>query len=189
MKFHFSRLSSPNNVSKRMCVPAALFRAFQEEETGPWFHFDTDPVPYNAYGWWTTSGPDPCRGFGYDAKTGYVPSDSYYAGRFCMVTPGANPGIMGLFAVDQWEQDASRKNTVAILPNNIDRRVIYDSAVIFASITINRVGNQASDCGEDWSDTAVGMAAAKHVSGRYPCQNPTCEKYSSDILSLYKKYR
>ena len=179
-----------DNVSKRMCVPAALLRAFQEEETGPWFHFDENPVPYNTYGWWTTTSPNPCyKGFGYDALTGYFPADSYDAGKFCMKTPGANPGIMGLFAVDQLEQDASRKNTIAILPNNIDRRVIFDCAVIFASITINRVGNQASDCGEDWSDTAVSMAAAKHVSGRYPCQNATCEKYVSDILSFYKKYK
>lgn len=176
-------------VNKRICVPAALLRAFQEEETGPWFKYYDNPVPYNTYGWWKTSSADPCKGFGYDAKTGYVPTDSYYAGRFCMITPGANPGIMGLFAIDQWEQDTTRKNTIEFLPNNIDRRVIFDNAIIFASATINRVGNQAPACGEDWSDTVINIAAAKHVSGQYPCSNATCEKYCNDILSLYKQYR
>ena len=174
-------------VNKRICVPAALLRAFQEEETGPWFHYYDNPVPYNTYGWWKTSAADPCKGFGYDTKTGYVPSDSYYAGRFCMITPGATPGIMGLFAINQWEQDTTRKNTVEFLPNNIDRRVIFDAAIIFASATINRVVEP--ECGEVWSDDVVNTAAAKHVSGQYPCTNTTCEQYSNDILSLYKKYR
>jgi len=176
-------------VNKRICVPAALLRAFQEEETGPWFHYYDNPVPYNTYGWWKSSSADPCKGFGYDTKTGYVPGDSYYAGRFCMITPGATSGIMGLFAINQWEQDTTRKNTLEFLPNNIDRRVIFDAAIIFASATINRVGNQAPVCGEDWSDTVVNIAAAKHVSGQYPCPNTTCEKYCNDVLSLYKQYR
>ena len=177
-------------VNKRMCIPVALLMAFQTAETGAWFKIN-EPASiikiYNTYGWWTTAAADPCKGFGYDAKTGYVPSDSYYAGRFCMITPGANPGIMGLFAIDQWEQDTTRKNTVEFLPNNIDRRVIFDAAIIFASATINRVVEP--ECGEVWSDDVVNTAAAKHVSGQYPCQNTTCEKYSNDILSLYKKYR
>ena len=100
-----------------------------------------------------------------------------------------NPGQTGIFSISQWEQDVTRKNTVKFLPNSIDRRVIFDAALIFASATINRVWNQAPDCGQDWSNTAVGIAAAKHVSGQYTCINAICEKYSSDILSLYKKYR
>ena len=174
-------------VNKRICVPVALLRAFQEEETGPWFNYYDNPVPYNTYGWWKTSSADPCKGFGYDAKTGYVPADSYYANKFCMITPGANPGQMGLFSINQWEQDTTRKNTIAFLPNNIDRRVIFDNAMIFASATINRVVEP--ECGEVWPDDVVNTAAAKHVSGQYPCTNTTCEQYCNDVLSLYKKYR
>jgi len=166
-------------VNKRICVPVALLRAFQEAESGTWFKYTDNPVPYNTYGWWTTAGgPDPCHGMGYDESTGYVFPDHYNKSIFCMITPGANPGQAGLFSLSQWEQDTSRKNTIAFLPNNIDRRVAFDDTLIFASITINRVVEPS--CGETWSDDVVRQAALKH-------NNSTT--YSDEILSLYKKYR
>ncbi len=179
-------------ISKtRWCVPAALLRAFQEAETGSWFHYSDDPVPFNTYGWWTTAAPDPCKGFGYDTSTGYVPNDSYKAGTFCRVTPGANPGTMGVFAIDQWEQDTTRKYSVLIIPNNFDRRVIFDNALIFAIAEMNRIGNQAPACGVVWPDDVVILAAKKHLCGNTTCTCITQNGYSycDQVLSLYKKYR
>ncbi|EKE14987.1 MAG: hypothetical protein ACD_12C00206G0001, partial [uncultured bacterium] len=172
------------DVSRRMCIPAALLMAFQIEETGAWISPNAPESfvrLYNTYGWWKTSAADPCRGFGYDESTGLVPSDSYYANRFCMLTPGANPGQMGIFSINQWEQDVSRKNTLAILPNKIDRRVFFDNAVILASITLNRVGNPPSNC-NDWPDDIIKLAAEKHQGS---CGN----NYCADVLKYYKQYR
>ena len=174
-------------VNKRICVPAALLRAFQEAESGAWVEYNSfNPAPYNTYGWWKTTGPDPCKGVGYDETTGYTFPDMAVQKK-CANPLSTNPGQTGIFSINQWEQETSRKNTIEFLPNNIDRRVIFDAAIIFASATINRVVEP--ECGEVWSDDVVNTAAAKHVSGQYPCTNTTCEQYSNDILSLYKKYR
>lgn len=176
-------------VSKRICVPPALLRAFQEEETGSWFHYDDNPGPYNTYGWWKTGSGDPCVGFGYHTATGIVPSDSVKAGTQCKnPVGGTDIGIMGLIQISQQEEEVSRKNTIAFLPNSIDRRVIFDNALIFASITINRVVEPP--CGEEWSDDVVRLAAEKHQGVcQYDYGNGNVRNYCDDILSLYKKYR
>jgi len=173
-----------DEVSKRVCIPTALLMAFQTEETGAWISPNAPESfvrLYNTYGWWKTSAADPCRGFGYDESTGLVPSDSYYANRFCMVTPGANPGQMGIFSINQWEQDVTRKYTAVILPNNIDRRVFFDNALIFAIATINRIGSTPKNC-TVWSDDEVKIAAEKHQGS---CGN----NYCADVLKYYKQYR
>lgn len=43
------------------------------------------------------------------------------------------------------------ENTLAFLPNNIDRRVIFDNAIFFASAIINRV-IEPDNCGNVWMD-------------------------------------
>ena len=95
--------------------------------------------------------------------------------------PGANPGIMGLFAIDQWEQDVTKKYTVAVLPKNIDRRVIYDSAVIFAYATRARVGTPPTNC-DDWPDSVIKIAAEKHYGN---CTS----NYCANILKYYNQYK
>jgi len=168
-------------VNKRICVPVALLRAFQEKESGAWVKYSSfNPIPYNSYGWWTDpAGPDPCKGIGYDETTGYTFPDMAIQKR-CVNPLTTNPGQTGIFSISQWEQDTSRKNTVAFLPNNIDRRVMFDNALIFASITVNRVTEP--ECGEDWSDDVVRLAAEKHLGS---CGHNYCD----DVLNYYKQYK
>jgi len=174
------------DVSRRECIPAALLMAFKTEETGDRFKNDSSSTiqTYNIYGWWKTGAGDPCYGFGYHTQTGIVPSDSVKAGTKC-ATAASNQtdlGIMGLIQISQWEQDVSRKYTTETLPNNIDRRVLFDNALIFAIITKNRVGNQAPDSCTDWPDDIVRLAAEKHYG--------TCgDNYCDNVLRYYKQYK
>ena len=166
-------------VSKRVCFPPALLMAFQTEETGAWVNINepsSSVKKYNFYGWWNNPAIDPCHGFGFDEATGLSSN-----GVFCMRTPGANPGQMGLFSLNQFEEDAARKYTKSILPNNLDRRVWFDDALIFAIITKNRIGNPPKNC-NDWPDDAIKTAAEKHQGS---CGN----NYCVDVLKYYKQYR
>ncbi|MFH0979515.1 MAG: hypothetical protein V1803_01045, partial [Candidatus Roizmanbacteria bacterium] len=181
-------------VNKRMCFPVALLRAFQTKESGVFFNFNNPSSIikiYNTYGWWITGAGDPCFGLGYHTQTGIVPPDSVNAGVRCRNAVGDpnDLGIMGILQISQWEQDVSRKNTIATLPKNIDRRVLFDNAIIFASITKNRVGNPPANC-NDWPDEAVLIAAEKHLGVcQYNYGNGNAGNYCKEILQLYKQYR
>ncbi len=174
-------------VNKRECIPVALLMAFQTEESGAFFDKNNPPSIikiYNTYGWWQTGAGDPCFGLGYHSQTGIVPQDSVKAGIRCRNAVGnlADQRIMGILQIGQWEQEVSRKNTISTLPKNIDRRVLFDNAIIFASITKNRVGNLAPDSCDDWPDDVIRLAAEKHYG--------SCgDNYCTDILKYYKQYK
>ncbi len=181
-------------VSKRMCFPPALLMAFQTKESGPFFK-STNPESvikiYNTYGWWKTGAGNPCFGLGYHTQTGIVPPDSVSAGTRCRNAVGSpdDIGVMGIFQISQWEQDVSRKNTSATLPKNIDRRVLFDNALIFASITKNRAGTVPKDC-NNWPDDVIKMVAEKHHGVcNYNYGNGNTGNYCTDILKLYKQYK
>ena len=182
-------------INKRQCIPVALLRAFQNRESGVFFNFNNPSSVikiYNTYGWWKTGAGDPCFGLGYHTQTGIIPQDSVRAGERCR-NAGGNPtdiGIMGILQISQWEQETSRKNTISTLPKNIDRRVLFDNALIFASITKNRIGNPPSDC-DDWPDDVVRTAARKHLGSvcEYNYGNGNAGNYCDEILKLYKQYR
>lgn len=173
-------------VSKRACIPAALLMAFQTEESGAFFSKNNSPSIikiYNTYGWWETGAGDPCFGLGYHTQTGIVPQDSVNAGTRCQnaIPSGDDQGIMGVLQISQFEQDATRKYTKITLPNNIDRRVLFDNALIFAIATKNRIGDAPKNC-DDWPDDVIRTAAEKHYG--------SCgDNYCSDVLKYYKQYR
>lgn len=181
-------------VGKRTCFPPALIRAFQDQESGAFFKYSNPPSVikiYNTYGWWKTGAGDPCFGLGYHTQTGIVPSDSVKAGTQCRNAVG-NPTdikIMGIIQISEWEQEVSRKHTIAHLPKNIDRRVLFDNALIFAYITRSRVGNPPKDC-NNWPDDAVKTAAEKHHGVCvYDYGTGNAGNYCTKILQLYKEYK
>lgn len=182
-----------SEVSKRMCFPPALLMAFYIEESEVFFRKTNPPTTikiYNTYGWWKTGAGDPCFGLGYHTQTGIVPQDSVRAGVQCRNAVG-NPndiGIMGVFQISQEEETVSRKNTIATLPKNIDRRVLFDNALIFASITKNRAGQVPKDC-NNWPDDVIKMVADKHHGGCLITENASGGNYCNDVLRLYKQYR
>lgn len=181
------------DVSKRMCVPVALIMAFQTEETGPWFKID-EPASkikiYNTYGWWKTGAGNPCTGFGFHGQTGIIPADSVNAGGKCQ-NPVGNPNdiaIMGIFQISQWMQDATRKYTILTLPNNIDRRVIFDAALIFAQSARNNFKIAPSDC-NNWTDAEIRTVAEKYHGTCIITENATGGNYCNDIVKLYKQFK
>jgi len=182
-------------VNKRECIPVPLLMAFQTQESGSFFNKDNPPSIikiYNTYGWWQTGAGDPCFGLGYHSQTGIVPQDSVKAGVRCRNAVGnlADQRIMGILQIGQWEQEVSRKNTISTLPKNIDRRVLFDNAIIFASITKNRVGNLAPDSCDDWPDDVIKIAAEKHHgSCEYNYGNGKSGNYCTEVLQLYKQYK
>lgn len=161
-----------NDVQKRLCVPAALLKSIQLEETGTITanFVQGNFTFFNTYGWWNNSKVtqrDICGARAYSVQSGIVPYDSKFAGTSCnnAIQPDAyDQVIMGLLQVSQQEQDLSFKNTSKVITTGkIDRRVLYDNALIFASVTLNKVGNLAeTGCG-DWSFKAVVRAACKHL--------------------------
>lgn len=183
-----------DEVGKRTCFPPALLKAFQQEETGAWFKLNQPASvvkTYNTYGWWIDGSGDPCFGFGYHTQTGIVPSDSVKAGTRCRNAVGSTNdiGIMGIIQISQQEEDVTRKHTIKILPKNIDRRVLFDNALIFAIATRNRVGNPPKDC-NNWPDDMIKLAAEKHQGvcvADY--KNGNTRNYCTDILNLYKQYK
>jgi len=181
-------------VGRRACFPAALLLAFQQEESGAFFSANSSPSIvkiYNTYGWWQTGAGDPCFGLGYHTQTGIVPSDSVGAGTQCRNSVG-NPtdiGIMGILQISEEEENLTRKYTKETLPKNIDRRVLFDNALIFAIATKNRVGSVPKNC-DDWPDDAVMTAAEKHQGvcvADYG--NGNTRNYCKDILQMYKKFK
>lgn len=175
-------------VGKRACIPAALLMAFKTEETGERFKNDsaTTIKIYNTYGWWQTGTGDPCYGYGYNTATGFVPSDSVSAGTHCWGgAGGADLKIMGLLQISEEEETLTRKYTKKTLPNNIDRRVFFDNALIFAIATNNRIGVTPKSC-TVWTDDEVQIAAEKHYGS---CYISATRNYCNEVLKLYKQYR
>jgi len=176
-------------VSKRVCMPTALLLAFQTEESGAFFN-PNNPAStikiYNTYGWWNTGAGDSCFGLGYNTSTGIVPADSNMAGTRCRNGVGGDDlKIMGLLQVSEEEQTLTRKYTIKTLPNNIDRRVIFDNALIFSIATNNRIGVTPKNC-NDWTDNEVQIAAEKHYGS---CYISATRNYCNEVLKLYKQYR
>lgn len=174
-------------VSKRMCIPTALLHAFQTQESGPFFPYNSSPSTikiYNTYGWWIDGKGDPCFGLGYSTQSGLVPQDSVKAGQICRnpVQPEAyDQKIMGIFQISEYEQNAAYKYLKDIFPKNYDRRVLFDNAMIFAIITKNRLGDPPKNC-NDWPADAIKIAAEKHYG--------SCgDNYCTNILNYYKQYK
>lgn len=174
-------------VSKRMCIPVALLHAFQTQESGPYFPYNSSPSIikiYNTYGWWINGKGDPCFGLGYFTQSGLVPEDSIKAGQICRnpVQPNAyDQKIMGIFQISESEQNSAYKYLKDIFPKNYDRRVLFDNAMIFALITKNRLGNPPKNC-DDWPADAIKTAAQKHYG--------SCgDNYCANILKYYKQYK
>lgn len=173
-------------VQERMCVPAALLYAVQQTESGAWWPANTDSSKvkiYNKYGWWLDGSGSSCTGMGYHVQTGIVPIDAVDAGTKCQnpIPSGANQEIMGLWQISKYEEEAAKKYLTKIIKGNIDRRVIFDSAVIFAVITKNRLGNPPKDCA-NWPTDAIKTAAEKHYRS---CGDNYCDK----VLKYYKEYK
>ena len=181
-------------VGKLTCFPPALLMAFQQKETGVFFNKDNPSSvikTYNTYGWWTTGTGDPCFGLGYHTQTGIVPQDSVKAGTRCRNAVGDpnDIGIMGVLQISDEEQKLTRKYTLPILPKNIDRRVIFDNALIFAIATKNRVGTVPRSC-NDWPEETISIAAEKHHGVcRYDYGGGNTGNYCSDIIKLYRQYK
>jgi len=179
-----------NEVQERMCVPAAFMKAIQEIETGERFrNYAAAHLKFiNTYGWWNSdsvSENDLFNGYAYSAQHGTVPSDSKFAGEriATAIQPNAyDQVIMGVNQISQQEQEVTRKNTVKVLPNNIDRRVVFDNLVIFASATLGRVGNATKTSCSDWPESTVRLAAEKHYGS---CGDSYCDR----AWSLYKQYK
>lgn len=185
------------DVQKRMCVPAALMKAIQSEETGSRFlTFAGQKFEMlNTYGWWNRtdiSKNDLFLAAAYSAQSGNAPSDGRFANEHIAkaIQPGAyDQMIMGMLQVSQQEQDASFKNTSKVITaGKIDRRVIYDNALIFASVTKNKVGNLAeTGCG-DWSFKAVARAACKHLGGCNYNYGANNGNYCTKICNHYNDF-
>jgi len=173
-------------VQQRMCVPAALLYAFQQAETGAWWPVNSASSKvkiYNKYGWWLDGSGSSCTGMGYYTQIGVVPSDAVDAGTVCQkpIPSGADQAIMGLWQISKYEEDAAKKSIGKIIKGSIDRRVIFDNAIIFAIITKNRLGDPPKNC-SDWPADAIKTAAEKHYG--------TCgDNYCNKVLNYYKQYK
>ncbi len=172
-------------VSQRECIPAALLHAFQTEESGAWWSTNDSSSKvkiYNKYGWWLDGSGSSCTGMGYHTATGVVPGDAVDAGSVCQnALGGYDQGIMGIIQISQFEEDAAKKYITSIIKGKIDRRVLFDNAVIFAIITKNRLGTPPTSC-TDWPADAIKTAAEKHQGS---CGN----NYCADVLKYYKQYK
>ncbi len=182
------------DVAKRMCVPYPLLMAERTEESGAWFNNMTAATVkmYNTYGWWTSASKSTvCSGLGYYTQSGLIPSDSTIAlqdGPSC--TNGAQPGaydqkIMGLFQVGETEQNGALNYIKSIIPGKVDRRILFDNAVIFSIITKNRVGSYPAPSCTDWPQETVKHIAEKHFGAcAYAGGN-----YCTEIWDLYRSFK
>jgi hypothetical protein len=175
-------------VSKRACIPYALLMATRTEESGSWMNGMSAATTkfYNTYGWWKSAGKgEICYALGYYTQSGLIPADS--GGGSCNegVQPGAyDQKIMGLMQMSEQEEQVTRKYTSPSLPKSIDRRVLFDNALIYAFATKNRLGTVPKSC-DDWPEDAVKAVAEKHFGAcGYPGGN-----YCNEIWALYKKFR
>jgi len=111
-----------------------------------------------------------------------APADAVDAGTVCQnALGGYDQAIMGILQINQDEENAAKKYITNVIKGSIDRRVLFDNAVIFAIITKNRLGTPPSNC-TDWPDDAVREAAEKHYG--------SCgDNYCTNILKYYKQYK
>ncbi|MCX6731912.1 MAG: hypothetical protein NTV98_00015 [Candidatus Roizmanbacteria bacterium] len=180
-------------VSKRMCIPVALLKATQQEESGERYRsFANSKFSLaNRYNWWNDASVtelDYFNGVAYYTQSGKGPTDSKFPGAKIAqaVQPDAyDQQIMGPEQISQQEQDVSRKNTIKILPKNIDRRVLFDNLIIYASITKNRLGKAPSSC-DDWPEDAVKTVAEKHYGS---CNIGGGRNYCTEVWNLYKSFK
>lgn len=183
-----------HDVSKRSCVPYALLMATRTIESGAWMNGMNASVTklYNTYGWWKSAGKgEVCYALGYYTQSGKIPPDSTVAlqsGPSC--TNGVQPGaydqkIMGLMQVSEQEEQVTRKHTQKTLPKNIDRRVLFDNALIYAIATKNRAGGSPMPSCDDWPQGTVQLVAEKHFGAcKYSGGN-----YCTEVWNLYKKFK
>ncbi len=182
------------DVSKRMCIPVALLKATQQEESGERYRsfVNSKFSLANRYNWWNEASVtqlDYFNGVAYYTQSGKGPTDSKFPG--VQIAKAAQPGaydqqIMGSQQISQQEQEVSRKNTIKILPKNIDRRVLFDNLIIYASITINRVGSSPHPNCDDWPEETVKLAAEKHYGS---CNIGGGRNYCTEIWNLYKSFK
>lgn len=184
-----------HEVEKRACVPYALLMAIKTTESGASFKTANASTikMYNTYGWWKTASlADTCGGFGYHTQTGLVAPDSPHAGQKCS-SPIGNPTdikIMGILQISEWEQEVTRKNTIKTLPKNIDRRVLFDNALIFAWATRGRAGNSPQPSCTDWPEETVKLVAEKHHGVcKYDYGNGAAGNYCTKIWELYRSFK
>jgi len=177
-------------VSKRACIPYALLMATRTQESGAWMKNLSSATAkmYNTYGWW--KGADKgsvCAALAYYTQSGLIPPDS--GGGSC--TNGVQPGaydqkIMGLMQMSEQEEQVTRKNTIKILPKNIDRRVLFDNAVIYALATKGRAGNSPQPSCDDWPEETVRLVAEKHYGA---CAYGGGKNYCTEVWNLYKSFK
>lgn len=177
-------------VSKRVCIPYALLMATRTQESGAWMkNLDIKTAEfYNTYGWWkTASQGQVCAALAYYTQSGKIPPDS--GGGSC--TNGVQPGaydqkIMGLMQVSEQEEQVTRKNTVKTLSKNIDRRVLFDNAVIYAYATKARAGQSPQPSCDDWPQETVKLVAEKHYGA---CAYGNGKNYCTEVWNLYKSFK
>ena len=182
------------DVSKRMCIPYALLMAERMEEAGVYFNGMSAKTTqyYNTYGWWQNADKgEICYGLAYYTQTGIIPSDSTNAAGsgICPHAPfgggDVDQKIMGLFQVGEDEQNTAMKSIKPVLPGKVDRRILFDNAVIFAIITKNRAGKSSTPSCTDWPKDTVTTVAEKHYGTcAYPGGN-----YCNEVWNYYQKYR
>lgn len=176
-------------VSKRACFPYALLMATHIKESGPWLKNLSASLSkkYNTYGWWkSASSGEVCSGLAYYTQSGLIPPDS--GGGSC--TNGVQPDaydqkIMGLMQVSEEEEQKTRKYTQVTLPNSIDRRVLFDNALIYAIATKNRIGTTPKNC-DDWPQETVKLAAEKHFGA---CAYGSGKNYCTEVWDLYRSFK
>lgn len=179
-------------VAKYECIPPALMMAFKLEETGDWNFIKDNPTTikiYNTYGWWQTGAGDSCYGYAYDTMTGKVPADGSDAGRVCEnpIPASYDQQIMGLMQISADEQSATRKYTSKVLPKSIDRRVLFDGALIFAVQLINRAGSLPMSC-DSWPDSTIRDVAGKFHGSCQVTENSSGRNYCNDVINYYHQY-
>ncbi|OGK62821.1 hypothetical protein A2334_01250 [Candidatus Roizmanbacteria bacterium RIFOXYB2_FULL_38_10] len=185
-------------VSKRACVPPAMFKAIGQSESGGRLNSlsESDFVLFNRYNWWnepSTSQAKVCYGIAYNHHTGLIPQDAQYAGARCM---GAEPPSvstidiqsLGFLSISQWEEDSYRDRVIKLMQTDkIDRRTIFDTHMI-AGLHFKNVSTYRDDDCEDWEAKYIAKVACKYLGKCH--YNFTTRKgdYCQETCDNYNKY-
>jgi len=189
-------------VSKRTCVPYALLMAIRTKETGAWFNnMNAASIKMiNTYGWWKSANKyTVCTYLAFYTQSRLIPPDSTVAlaeSPKCNGNPfpGTDQKIMGIMQVNEAEQNGVLNQIKNIIPQNVDRRILFDNMTIFATITKNRAGkNPHSDC-NDWPETTVKEVARIHHGGssgvcKYSYSGGPSGDYCKEVWDLYKSFK